>query len=71
MDSSYRAGSILLRDAHPLGSDEVVAAKELLKTLELGSAQAMRLLPEVCGPDVWPWLEVVTVERAEEHPPLR
>jgi 16S rRNA C1402 (ribose-2'-O) methylase RsmI len=36
MDSSYRAGSILLRDSHPLGSDEVVATKELLKTLELG-----------------------------------
>jgi hypothetical protein len=39
--------SVLLRDSHLIGSGEVVAAKELFETLELGSAQAVRLLPKV------------------------
>lgn len=71
IDSRPGTGPSLPRDAHAVGGSEVVAAKELSETLELGTPQAMRVLPQVWDPDVWPWLHAVAAERAQEHPPLR
>lgn len=70
-DGCCRTGISRPRDFNVLGKGEVIAAKELPKTLQLGGTQAMWLLSEVWNPGVRSWRQAVATERTQEHPPLR